>query len=96
MATKRAKKPSKPEPRKLRIDPMDAVCCFEKGFSSGHLHMTMDRSEVTQGEKKIGSISNIMGGGIAVRFEDGWSYHLSIVDIMTAVHSAHERWKDRG
>jgi len=92
MAAKK-KKADKPEPRKLHIDPMDAVCCFEKDATSGHLHMTMGNAEVSQGEKKLGSISSIIGGGVEIRFEDGWSYHLGIQAIWDAVSSAHERWK---
>lgn len=107
MATKKAKKSGldklhkklddvkKAPRRQLLIPGMAIECCFEKDAISGSLHMTFGdtNAEVTLGDKKLGSISACLGGGVEVRI-DGYTYFIGYTALWDAVASAHKEWTD--
>lgn len=94
MSSKKKAAPVEEKPaRKMPLGPLSAECCMDPKDEEGHMHLTIEGGTVSQGDKKIGSIHHIVGGGVAIWFEDGFSYHVGAHDLFVLVYAAHEAWK---
>jgi hypothetical protein len=80
--------------RRLMLEGIDIECTFEKDAKSGVIHMTFSDvgCEISQGDKKLGSIRGCIGGLAEINI-DGYTYYLDNLTLWHAVAAAHEKWK---
>lgn len=74
--------------RKLPLE-LNATCTYEKDAKSGCFYMMLSRSNVKDDDGNVAGTIGITMGGCPVVEINGCTYHISLEEIWSAIHTAH-------